>query len=72
MAGLAGAVADGVPDGAAAGVAGWLPQAASVTGTTAIARPSRLRSCVRIHGGLLRRGAAERAALPLAIQRPAA
>jgi hypothetical protein len=35
VAGLAGAVADGVPDGE--GAAGWLPQAARVTGITAIA-----------------------------------
>jgi hypothetical protein len=34
----AGAVADGVDDeGAAPGVAGWLPQPASMAGTTAIA-----------------------------------
>jgi len=37
VAGLAGAVAAGVLDGAAAGVAGWLPQPASVIATAAMA-----------------------------------
>jgi hypothetical protein len=66
VAGLDGAVADGVLGGAAAGVAGWLPQPASVTGTTAIA--SAAAATVLRAGfmaSLLGRGMAELAALRL-------
>src|SRR5215475_9630492 len=66
VAGLTGTVAVGVLEGVVAGVAGWLPQPASVTGTTAIASAAAA-TAVRTDfmASLLSRGMAELAALRL-------